>query len=183
MIRPLQVHLNVEVQDWEKNEIDIVKPAIIYTLEQVMKKEISSRKSDRNDFLWISILKNALFIEVGVKLTNNKTVQKLNQFYRNKNKPTNVLSFSNLDVRNPILLSNMPLLLGDIVIAYECCKKESCEENKTLQNHLIHLVIHGTLHLMGYDHINTFQENIMQSLECLILKKFSIDDPYKIIKK
>ncbi|HEY8964479.1 MAG TPA: rRNA maturation RNase YbeY [Alphaproteobacteria bacterium] len=106
--------------------------------------------------------------------SNDASVQTLNRDFRNKDKPTNVLSFPDGDV-DP----DGQRHLGDIVIAIETVTREALDESKTFDNHLIHLLIHGTLHLLGYDHLNDKDAEEMESLEITLLKKIGIGNPYQ----
>ncbi len=106
--------------------------------------------------------------EVSILLTNDSEIQKLNSEYRGKNKPTNVLSFETGD----------DMMLGDIVLSYDTVERESISEHKSFKNHATHLIIHGVLHLLGYDHIDENQANEMEGLEQKILNTMKIADPY-----
>lgn len=107
--------------------------------------------------------------EISVLLTNDKEVHALNKKFRKKDKPTNVLSFPNGDNG----------YLGDIAMSLDTLEREAKEENKPLENHFTHLLIHGVLHLMGYDHETDEEQEEMESLEIKILKKLDIPNPYK----
>ena len=115
--------------------------------------------------------------EITVTLTDDLTIQKLNAQYRNKNKPTNVLSFSayNPDEPHP---PGHPIHLGDLVLTEETIQREAIEQNKSLIDHVTHLIIHGTLHLLGYDHVDDKDAAIMEGIEIDILKAMSIKNPY-----
>ena len=116
-------------------------------------------------------------VEVSVKLTDDAEVQSLNARYRGQNKPTNVLSFpADMDGPHP---PDSPVFLGDIVLAYETLLREADETGKNPTDHLTHLVIHGLLHLMGYDHEQDVDAHRMEGLETRILKDLDIPDPYE----
>ena len=117
-------------------------------------------------------------VEVSILLSDDENLRILNKKYRGIDKPTNVLSFSNLDVNETVQFEAMPLLLGDIVIAYETTMSEAEQEGKKLADHLSHLVIHGILHLFGHDHENHAQATVMESLETSTLAELGISDPY-----
>lgn len=123
-------------------------------------------------------------IEISILLTNDSKIQILNRDYRSKDKPTNVLSFPDTDLNNDNLTDaasfNEPLMLGDIVFAEATIVREAKEQQKSLENHLAHLTVHGVLHLAGYDHINDEDADHMEALEIQILKKMNIDNPYKM---
>jgi len=115
-------------------------------------------------------------IEVSVRLVDSSTIQSLNYRYRGKNTPTNVLSFN----------SDMPLLpgglkaLGDLVVCPEVVRHEALEQDKSLEAHWAHLLVHGTLHLCGYDHEEHNQAEAMESMEIRILSASGISDPYLV---
>ena len=105
--------------------------------------------------------------ELSIAFVDDAAIQVLNQTYRDKDKPTNVLSFP---MDGP--------MLGDIVLARETIVAEAALQSKTLPDHLSHLIIHGLLHLLGYDHETDEQAAEMESLEINALKRLGIDNPY-----
>lgn len=123
-----------------------------------------------------SIPKN---IEVSLLLTNDKNIQKLNQEYRGKNKPTNVLSFPQEE--DVSILKNMDtcVLLGDIVLSIETIELELKQQQKLMHHHLSHLIVHSTLHLIGYDHETEGEAEQMEALEIAILQQHNIPNPYE----
>ncbi len=129
----------------------------------------------------LDIAKNNSNIELSIVLTNDEETQKLNLEYRDKNKPTNVLSFpaQNFDIDDIASFSNKSILsLGDIVISYETLKKECIEQNISFNDHFVHLLTHGFLHLLGFDHITKKEADQMENLEIAILAQFGIQSPY-----
>jgi probable rRNA maturation factor len=145
-------------------------------------------------------------VEVSIKLTDNAEVQALNREWRDKDKPTNVLSFPMLEedaleqLRHPELVSGsyflsdaekiktlkqvqgdgqeMEMLLGDIILAYETCAAEAKEKNIPVAHHATHLVIHGMLHLLGHDHIEDDEAELMEALEVKALASIGLNNPY-----
>jgi probable rRNA maturation factor len=107
-------------------------------------------------------------IELSILLTTDGAMRKLNALYRGKDKPTNVLSFP----------ADESVMLGDIAIAYGVTAREAKAENKTLTAHVSHLVVHGVLHLLGYDHENEKDAVTMERRERKILADLGIADPY-----
>ena len=107
-------------------------------------------------------------VELSVVLATDAAVQKLNKAYRGKDKPTNVLSFPAGD----------PSLLGDVVLAYGTVARDARAEEKLCQNHVSHLVVHGVLHLLGYDHERMPEAEKMETRETKILAGLGIPDPY-----
>ncbi|MDI3322997.1 rRNA maturation RNase YbeY [Pontibacterium granulatum] len=114
--------------------------------------------------------------ELCIRLVDPEESRELNHQYRGKDKPTNVLSFP-FEVPDDIPLN----LLGDLVICANVVRQEAEEQHKPLHNHWAHMVVHGTLHLIGYDHINDEDAEKMEQLEREILAQLSIPDPYKEI--
>jgi probable rRNA maturation factor len=111
--------------------------------------------------------------ELTIRLVNNEESQQLNHQYRQKDKPTNVLSFP-FEVPDGIEMN----LLGDLVICIDVMKEEAQAQNKALFDHWAHLVIHGCLHLVGFDHISDEEALEMESIEIAILAKLGINNPY-----
>lgn len=111
-------------------------------------------------------------------LLDDARQQMLNRDYRGIDKPTNVLSFATGPVPNGAGLEGMPWLLGDISIALETTQIEATEQKKTLANHFCHLVVHGMIHLIGLDHADAAEAEVMENLEIEILKGLGIDNPY-----
>ncbi len=116
-------------------------------------------------------------IEASIVLANDDLAQVLNREYRNKDKPTNVLSFANLDSDDPIPKEG-PVHIGDIILAFQTIDREAKEQDKFFKDHFVHMVVHGTLHLLGYDHIEEHEATIMETLEIRILEKMNIQNPY-----
>lgn len=114
-------------------------------------------------------------VTISLLFADDTKIRSLNADWRDKDKPTNVLSFP--AVHPPGLPG--PQFLGDIVLAYETCAREAEEEDKTFVDHVTHLVIHGTLHLLGYDHIDEAEAEEMEALEREALATLGINDPYQ----
>lgn len=115
---------------------------------------------------------------VGVVLTDDAEQRRLNRDYRGQDKPTNVLSFA-LAGPGETPPPGAPLLLGDVVLARETVAREAAEQQKPLADHLQHLVVHGVLHLLGYDHENDTEAAIMEKSEVAILARLGVPDPYR----
>lgn len=116
--------------------------------------------------------------EVSFMLTDDKGMRKLNRTYRGKDKPTNVLSFAALDGAKP--KAGAPWLLGDIVLASGVIAREAKQQAKKLDHHLSHMAVHGVLHLLGYDHEDDADAEIMEALEIAALAGMGIANPYEI---
>ncbi|MEE9272788.1 MAG: rRNA maturation RNase YbeY [Robiginitomaculum sp.] len=112
------------------------------------------------------------FAEISIALLSDKDVQSLNEKYRNKNKPTNVLSFpgTTMDGFTP--------LLGDIVLGYTTVSAEAKARRIPLRDHVTHLLIHGFYHLQGYNHESNVEAKIMEALEIKALNALGISNPY-----
>jgi probable rRNA maturation factor len=115
--------------------------------------------------------------EVSIRLVGREESQALNAQYRGKDKPTNVLSFP-FDAPVDIPQSEINHLLGDLVICAPIIQQEAQQQNKPVDSHWAHMVIHGTLHLLGYDHLTDEDAIIMEQLEREILATLAIPDPY-----
>jgi probable rRNA maturation factor len=112
--------------------------------------------------------------ELSLVFTDDAHVRELNRRYRDKDTATNVLSFPAART-NPKMFGP---LLGDLVFAAETIARESAVEGLTLDHHLTHLIVHGFLHLLGYDHENEADATVMENLETAILARLGIADPY-----
>ncbi len=111
--------------------------------------------------------------EVTIRLVDEEESHALNHEYRGKDKPTNVLSFP-FEAPPGVELD----LLGDLIICRQVVEKEAKEQNKPLKAHWAHMVVHGSLHLLGYDHIEDDEAEEMESLETEIMVKMAFTDPY-----
>lgn len=127
---------------------------------------------------------SAAVIEVSVRLTDDDEVRALNRDYRHKDQPTNVLSFPMIQ---PDLLGSVAansddgeVLLGDVVLAHGVCAAEAAERGIDVAAHAAHLIVHGTLHLLGYDHIDDAQAEAMEQIERDVLSALGLHDPYPI---
>ncbi|MEM7702993.1 MAG: rRNA maturation RNase YbeY [Pseudomonadota bacterium] len=120
-------------------------------------------------------------LSVSVLFTSDAQVHELNREWRQRDKPTNVLSFPMLERDDLLDLApeGPPEMLGDIVLAYETCAREAEEKGVSLDHHAAHLIIHGLLHLAGHDHVHSDEEaEAMETLEIRALAKMGIADPY-----
>lgn len=113
--------------------------------------------------------------EISVVLSDDEHIRELNKHHRNMDKPTNVLSFPAARMKAP---AGAPRFLGDIVLAFETVEREAREEEKPIENHISHLVVHGVLHLLGYDHEDEDEAELMERRERQILSGLGIPDPY-----
>ncbi len=153
----MTVSIDIAIQDeaWRQTEID---------LRALCEQSIKGA---------LAILDHQPVGELSIAFTDDAAIQNLNRDYRGKDKPTNVLSF-------PIHgLDNNPML-GDVVLARETISREAKTQNKTVTDHLAHLIIHGFLHLLDYDHLDDAEAAEMERIEILALAQMGIDNPYDI---
>ena len=115
--------------------------------------------------------------ELSIVLGDDALVHALNRQWRGQDKPTNVLSFP---IAPMMLPSDAPRLLGDVVLAFETVAAEAAAQRKPLAHHLSHLVVHGVLHLMGYDHEAAGEAVRMEALEVAVLSELGVPDPYRV---
>ena len=111
--------------------------------------------------------------ELVIRIVDIEESTELNEHYRQKTGPTNILSFP-FEAPEHIELD----LLGDLVVCASVLEKEALEQQKTLHDHWAHIIIHGVLHLLGYDHIEDDQAQIMEAKEIQLLKELNITNPY-----
>lgn len=128
------------------------------------------------------LIDSPLAIEVSVKFTDDDEVKTLNAAYRGKDRPTNVLSFPMME---PEMLGQLSgageLLLGDVVLARGVCAAEAADKAVPVETHATHLIVHGTLHLLGYDHETSDEDaDHMEATEREALASLGISDPYAI---
>jgi probable rRNA maturation factor len=122
-------------------------------------------------------------IEISLRLTSDAEVHGLNRQYRGKDKPTNVLSFPMVQPDLIETLANIDdgeVLLGDIVLAFETCDREAQERGVSVKDHATHLIVHGVLHLLGYDHMNDAEAEAMEAIERDVMAALGLHDPYPI---
>ena len=121
-------------------------------------------------------------VEISVRLASDEQVRALNAEWRGKDKPTNVLSFPFIEADELDNPGEGPeLMLGDIVLAKGVCEREAEEKAILVETHATHLLVHGTLHLLGYDHLDDDQATDMEDREVRALARLGIDDPYRVI--
>ncbi len=148
------IEVEVEADDWTDAVVDV---------EAVVERAADAALGERSG-------------GVVVLLTDDATVRDLNARFRDKDRPTNVLSFPAAEM--PATGSAPPL--GDIVMAYGVCAAEAKTQGKTLANHLTHLVVHGVLHLLGRDHENDAEAEAMEAEERAVLARLGVADPYTL---
>lgn len=150
---PFDMDIAVQFEDWTEQLSEVE------TLAEIAVAQILAK------------LENPKLGELSIALVSDAEIQVLSRDYRNKDKPTNVLSFPD---------EGPAPLLGDIVLALETVTREAKEKSVSLQNHVSHLIIHGFLHLQGYDHATDVTAAKMEALEITALAALNIDNPYEI---
>jgi len=132
---------------------------------------------------WVQqVLANQLdaapFPELSIQVVDEQTISELNETYRHKSGPTNVLSFP-FEAPPGLPEDEAEALLGDIVICAQVVASEAQQQHKSLQAHWAHMVVHGVLHLLGYDHLNDEEAEQMESLEIRLLSELAFPNPYQ----
>ena len=118
-------------------------------------------------------------IEISIRLTDDKEMKTLNAKWRNIDRPTNVLSFTNWDASSGAVCADSTVLLGDVVLARQTVEAEADDANLPPVHHVKHLVVHGVLHLLGFNHETAQGADIMESLEVKVLSNIGVASPYK----
>ena len=161
-------------------EISLIDPL---WLEAVPQAEELVRKAGSSAFVRADLDPRLAWraLELSIVLADDATVHELNRTFRGKDRPTNVLSFANEEAAEELKLApaDQPCLLGDVVLARGVTLDEALQQGKTVQDHLVHLVVHGVLHLLGYDHEEDSEAKTMEALERSILSELGIADPYR----
>jgi probable rRNA maturation factor len=153
----LQSDISIECEHWSK----------LADLDSLVEKALNAARLEAGKSLFSGAEVSLLFCDDG-------RIQELNREWRGLDKPTNVLSFPAAFADR---LATAPLL-GDIAIAFETVSKEARDEDKTLSDHTFHMIVHGFLHLLGYDHENEEEAEEMEDLERRALARLGIADPY-----
>jgi len=165
IVADLTPEIEVSVQDpeWETlgNIHDLVLLVAKATLQSAILPQIAFNRK----------------LEASVVLANDDLVQLLNNEYRGKDKPTNVLTFASLDGED-VTPEGEPLNLGDIIMSFQTIEREAQEQGKFMLDHVKHITVHGVLHLLGYDHETDEEANDMETLEIRILEHLGVQNPY-----
>ena len=163
------VFFNIEDLRWTAEISDI--SAIVEAVKKAVLQEVLP------DVDFLSLNKD---FTVNLCLSDDKNVHQLNLEFRNMDKPTNVLSFDNIygDDFDYMLKFDDTVELGDIIIAFETMLNQAHEQDISLKEHFCHLVAHGFLHILGYDHIEEDDRLEMEEIEIAVLDKLGIKNPY-----
>ena len=150
------------------------------SVDVVVGMEAADLPSSEEIETWVSSALDAAHVEgsveVSVRIVEVDEIRVLNRDYRQRDKATNVLSFPSGDIAG--LPDDVPRLLGDIVICADIVAAEALEQGKTLADHWAHMLVHGSLHLLGFDHEDDADAETMESLETTVLAGLGIADPY-----
>lgn len=169
MKNKISVYLTMEDKRWEKVLPDV--SALVQKTADVAAKRVWSD-------VWF-LDENKTF-SVNLCLSNDEAVHKLNREFRGVDKPTNVLSFANYeDDSFEDMLEADDVELGDVIVALETLEREAEEQGVSLKAHFMHLWLHGLLHILGYDHIDESDAEVMEGLEIEILATLGIENPYQ----
>lgn len=163
----INIEFNIELDKWQP-VLDQNKQDLLLLTEKIIEKH--------------SNYSNISEVELSVLLTNAINSQKLNAEFRAKDKPTNILSFPCYNILPSMVLENKIdddyMYLGDIALCFEVVYEEALQKNISFRDHLMHLFVHGVLHLIGYNHTQEQEAEAMESLEIGILSQFGIKSPY-----
>ena len=113
--------------------------------------------------------------EISIVLADNKMVKNLNREWRGVASATDVLAFPN---REFCSVADLPQLFGDVVVAFGVARRDAELDNLSLENHLLHLIVHGVFHLLGFDHLRDTDAKIMEAKETQVLEELGVTDPY-----
>ncbi|PKA44243.1 rRNA maturation RNase YbeY [Rhizobium sullae] len=160
----LDIQISIEEGDWpSEGELQALAERVLEAAAAFLKK------NEKQPFPTTAT-------ELSLVFTDDESIRTINAEWRKKDKATNVLSFPAF----PIIPGKMPgPMLGDIIIARETVEREARELEKPFEDHLTHLMVHGFLHLFGYDHMNSDEAEIMEGLETRILAVLGLSDPYE----
>ncbi|OYY13120.1 MAG: rRNA maturation RNase YbeY [Azorhizobium sp. 39-67-5] len=156
----LEIDILVEADGW----------AALPDAEALVRRAVSAALAEGAE------LEEDATFEVSVTLTDDARIRRINKDWRDKDKPTNVLSFPAAEVPDGVT----PVPLGDIIVAFETVAAEALDEDKALADHFTHLIVHGTLHLVGFDHEDEEEAEEMEDTERHILAGLGISDPYAL---
>jgi probable rRNA maturation factor len=154
-------------------EIDILIEEPQWSSELHSLEELASQAIDAAMTQILQAGRNAAsFSEISLAFVNDEKVRDLNKHFRQKDKPTNVLSFPGTEI------DGFKPLLGDVVLAFETIRQEATDQRKSMSAHTTHMLVHGFLHLQGFDHQNDKDASDMETLEIRILQGLGISNPY-----
>jgi probable rRNA maturation factor len=153
-VTPLQIEVSINTEGWP--------PALEARADEAVREALAQSKA-----------KITGAAELSVVLTDDAEQRTLNRDWRGIDKPTNVLSFPQIEPFAPVAG-----ILGDVILARETLEREAAEMGVSFEDHFTHLVVHGFLHILGYDHIDDAEALVMEGLETQILASLGVADPY-----
>lgn len=156
--------IDISIQDPAWHELQDIENIVHIAAEITLTTAIMPKEAFERD------------LEVSIVLANDDLLHVLNREYRGQDKPTNVLTFATLDAEEPP--SESVLNLGDVLLSFQTVERECQEQGKFRTDHIRHLVIHGILHLLGYDHKDEDEATDMETLEIRILERLGVQNPY-----
>jgi probable rRNA maturation factor len=152
----VQIEISIECEGWR----------VLHRLEALVAESLEAALEESGDAL-------AEGAEVSLLFCDDARIRTLNREFRKKDKATNVLSFP-----TPDPLDTAPFI-GDIAVAYETVAREAQEQSRSLDQHCRHMIVHGILHLLGYDHEDEDEAEAMEALEVRVLSRLGVDNPYR----
>jgi probable rRNA maturation factor len=153
-VTPLQIEVSINTEGWP--------PALEARADEAVREALAQSKANITGAAELSIV-----------LTDDAEQRTLNRDWRGIDKPTNVLSFPQIEPFAPVAG-----ILGDVILARETLEREAAEMGVSFEDHFTHLVVHGFLHILGYDHIDDAEALVMEGLETQILASLGVADPY-----
>jgi probable rRNA maturation factor len=153
-VTPLQIEVSINTEGWP--------PALEARADEAVREALAQSKA-----------KITGAAELSIVLTDDAEQRTLNRDWRGIDKPTNVLSFPQIEPFAPVAG-----ILGDVILARETLEREAAEMGVSFEDHFTHLVVHGFLHILGYDHIDDAEALVMEGLETQILASLGVADPY-----
>ena len=165
-----EILYDIDDKSWE---------TLSFSVSETIEKTKEATLKIVTDLVWF--LKENKNFSINLCLSNDETIHHLNKTFRNMDKPTNVLSFANIDGEDfeDILEKQTDIELGDIIISFERLKAESEELGVPFEDHFKHLLAHGILHILGYDHMINEERLEMEKIEIDILSQLGVPDPYQ----
>ena len=148
---------------------------INFSLSKNIRRNYQPKRYDISKWLRQSLIKKYKHVYIVISIVNSETSQTLNNHYRQKDAPTNVISLEYSDTRD-----EFAMLSGELILCDEVIVREASQQGKSIFDHYAHMIIHGLLHIQGLDHIEADEAEYMENLEITILQKFDIKNPYLV---
>ena len=171
----IEVDISIACSEWERALPDIrtiCRSAVAAVLAAASRDATRHATEDASR----NVPRDLSGAEISLVLADDAFIRDLNCRYRHIDRATNVLAFPGGETAGRV--AGVPILLGDVIVAYETAAAEAAAENKTLGNHASHLIVHGILHLLGYDHQADDEAETMESLEVEALALLKVANPY-----